>query len=319
MTGKCEYRTDLFDKSTIIRIIRHFQRLLHGIADDPHRPLATFPLLTEEERQRLVVEWNMAASAPFPDRCIHHLFEEQARRRPNAVVVMEDGRTLTYHDLNQRANQLAHYLAEKGVTIETCVGLCIERSFEMLVGILGILKAGGIYVPLDPAYPGLRQRGMLKETQTPLVVTQQAMAGDFQTYPGQVICLDADWPQIEAYPATAPNCRVRTQNGVYIIYTSGSTGRPKGVLIQHDSLVNYITSVIRNYEIGPDDRVLQFASLSFDTSAEEIFTSLISGATLVLRNDEMLSSAQTFLHTCREWGVTVLGLPTAYWHELITL
>lgn len=317
VTGKCEYNTDLFDKNTILRMICHFQRLLHGIVDEPHRPLTAFPLLTEEERRRLLVEWNTTTSTSFPHKCVHQLFEEQVQRTPNATAVMHEDRTLTYHDLNQQANALAHYLAERGVTTEICVGLCVERSLQMIVGVLGILKAGGMYVPLDPTYPAMRQQLILEDMQAPLVLTQQSLSKNFQAYPGKIVCIDTDWTQIANYPPTAPDCRTIPENGVYIIYTSGSTGRPKGVLIQHNSLVNYISGFIRSYKIAPGERLLQFASLSFDTSAEEIFSCLISGATLVLRNDNMLSSARTFLNICQQWGITVLELPTAYWHELI--
>jgi amino acid adenylation domain-containing protein len=249
------------------------------------------------------------------------LFEAQAARTPDAVAVVSGDRHLTYQELNRRANQLAHHLQKLGVGPEVLVGVCVERTLEMVVGLLGILKAGGAYVPLDPLYPQERLTFMLQDTaQTelgaaPVLLTQSHLVERLE-HDRHIVCLDTHWKDIEREPATNLATQVTPGNLAYVIYTSGSTGKPKGVTIQHQSLVGYTNTARVEYAITSDDRVLQFSSISFDASAEEIYASLASGAALVLRTDAMLGTVATFLQTCREWGITMLDLPTAYWHEL---
>jgi amino acid adenylation domain-containing protein len=196
------------------------------------------------------------------------------------------------------------------------VGICVERSLDMIVGILGILKAGGAYVPIDPTYPEERIAYIISDSQLPVLLTHKKLVASLPEHQARVIYLDTDWEEISAESKLAPISDVKPENLAYVIYTSGSTGFPKGVLIQHRSLVNYTTAAIALYKISECDRVLQFSSISFDVSAEEIYTSLTSGATLVLRTDSMLDSVSIFLQKCCEWKLTVLALPTAYWHEL---
>jgi aspartate racemase len=247
--------------------------------------------------------------------CVHQLFEAQAARTPNAIgVVSEDGQ-LSYRELNARANQLAHHLRSLGVSRETLVGISIRRSPDMIVGVLAILKAGGAYVPLDPSYPKERLASMLDDSGARLVLSQQALIEQLPTE-AAVICLDSEWETISGNRTENPVCQAKPETLAYVIYTSGSTGRPKGVLIEHRSLANYIETAAAEFALGAEDRVLQFASISFDTSAEEIFACLARGATLVLRTDSMLDSISTFLQQCRDRRITVLDLPTAYWHEL---
>jgi amino acid adenylation domain-containing protein len=186
----------------------------------------------------------------------------------------------------------------------------------MVVGLLGILKAGGAYVPLDPAYPSERLAFMLEDSAVPVLLTQQRLVDRLPQHEAQIVCLDTQWEAIAQYSSQNIAGGVNAENLAYVIYTSGSTGKPKGVIIQHRSLVNYTTAVCIEYEIEKCDRFLQFSSISFDVSAEEIYTSLIKGATLVLRTDSMLDSIGVFLQKCRDWEITVLALPTAYWHEL---
>jgi amino acid adenylation domain-containing protein/thioester reductase-like protein len=249
-------------------------------------------------------------------RCIHELVEAQVAQTPDAIaVVFEDGQ-LSYRDLNRQANQLAHHLRKLGVKPETLVGICVERSLAMVVGLLAILKAGGAYVPLDPNYPRERIALMLEDSQIAVLLTQQPHLGELPTHTAQVVCLDSDWPIIAQESSENLDPQAQLNNLAYIIYTSGSTGKPKGVMIEHRSLANFVQTASREYEIIPDDRVLQFASISFDTAAEEIFPALTQGATLVLRTQQMLRTIPAFLQTCGDWQLTVLDLPTAFWHRI---
>ncbi|MEG3973727.1 amino acid adenylation domain-containing protein [Microcoleus sp. herbarium8] len=313
-----QYNTDLFDGATIARMAGHFQTLLEGIVTNPKQKISELPLLTPNERHQLLVEWNNTWAEYPQDKCIHQLFEAQVEQSPDAVAVVFEEEQLTYRELNAKANQLAHYLRSLGVGPEVLVGICVERSFEMLVGILGILKAGGAYVPIDPNYPSERLAFMLEDSSVPMLLIQEKLEEKLPPHSARVISLDSDWEEIVAYSEENPCSGVKSNNVAYVIYTSGSTGKPKGVLIEHRSLVNYTTVASAEYGIQECDRILQFSSISFDVSAEEIYTSLISGATLVLRTDSMLDSVEGFLQKCNNWKITVLAIPTAYWHELTT-
>lgn len=291
---------------------------------EPQQIESELPHLSEEEWQRIVVEWNNTGAAYSEDQCIHQLFEAQVERSPDVVAVMYKGgdatnlSSLTYRELNRRANQLAHYLQRLGVGPETLVGLCMERSPEMIIGVLGILKAGGAYVPLDPTYPEERLTFMLSDARTPVLLTQEHASAKIAPaeHEMEVVFLDKDWHKIALESEENPVSGVMVENAAYVIYTSGSTGAPKGVVIQHQSLVNYTEVAIAAYALKPGERVLQFATLNFDASAEEIYPCLTGGATLVLRTHAMLDSMSLFLQKCEEWGITVLDLPTAFWHEL---
>lgn len=319
LVGVWEYNTDLFDEPTIARISGHFETLLEGIVANPKQSISEFSLLTEQARHQLLIEWNNTWAEYPQDKCIHQLFEAQVEQSPNAVAVVFEGEQLTYRELNAKANQLAHYLQGLGVATEVLVGIYVERSLEMVIGLLGILKAGGAYVPLDPNYPSDRLAFMLEDSSVPVLLTQQKLVEKLPPNSAHVISLDSDWEEIAAYSEENPSGGVKPNNVAYVIYTSGSTGKPKGVLIEHRSLVNYTIVASAEYGIQERDRILQFASISFDVSAEEIYTSLISGATLVLRTDTMLDSVEVFLQKCSNWEITVLAIPTAYWHELTTL
>ncbi|MEG3972253.1 amino acid adenylation domain-containing protein [Microcoleus sp. T2B6] len=318
LLGSWEYNTDLFKADTIARMAGHYQTLLEGIVANPKQKILELPLLTPTERQQLLVEWNHSWAEYPQDKCIHQLFEAQVEQSPDAVAVVFEEEQLTYRELNAKANQLAHYLRSLGVGPEVLVGICVERSFEMLVGILGILKAGGAYVPIDPNYPSERLAFMLEDSSVPVLLIQKKLEEKLPPHSARVISLDSDWEEIAAYSEENPCSGVKSNNVAYVIYTSGSTGKPKGVLIEHRSLVNYTTVARAEYGIQERDRILQFSSISFDVSAEEIYTSLISGAILVLRTDTMLDSLEGFLQKCNNWEITVLATPTAYWHELTT-
>jgi len=308
-----EYDTNLFEEATIARMMGHWQMLLKGVITEPEQRLSELPLLTKVERHQLMVEWNDTAADYPGDLCIHQLFEAQVKHTPDAVALVHENMQLTYQQLNQRANRLAHYLQRLGVKPEVSVGLCVERSPEMIVGLLAILKAGGAYVPLDPSYPKERLTFILEDIQAPILVTQKHLGESLPTQSAQVVCIDQDGISQES--EENPTSGVRAENAAYIIYTSGTTGTPKGVVIQHRSVVNYTEAARVAYAINPEDRVLQFAAISFDASAEEIYPCLVCGATLVLRTNSMIDSIPMFLQKCQEWALTVLDLPTAYWHE----
>jgi amino acid adenylation domain-containing protein len=315
LTGAIDYRLELYDAATIRRMAGHYRRLVEAIVAEPWRRLSELPLLTPDEEDLLLVRWN-DTSAPYSyDRCIHELFEEQAERTPDAIALMHEDRQLTYHELNRRANQLARYLRRHAITAEDVVGLCFERSVEMVVAILATLKAGGAYLALDPAYPSERLAFMLADAGVKLVLTREGLRESLPPHPARVLCLDEEEAIATEADGDLPP-RAGSANAAYVVYTSGSTGRPKGVLVQHDSLVNYVEGANASYGLGAGDRMLQFASFSFDVSVEEAFIALTRGATLVLRTDAMLASAGEFLGRLREWQVTALELPTAYWHQL---
>lgn len=310
-----EYNSDLFDAATIQRMLEQYQKLLYKIVANPEQHLGELSLLTDAE-QKLLVEWNQTNREYTEKDCIHLLFAAQVEQSPNAVAV-QDGQQLTYRELNERANQLAHYLQSLGVKPETLVGICIDRSLEMIVGLLGILKAGGAYVPLNPAYPQERLEYILEDTQLSILLTQQRVQQKLPGYTGQTICLDTDWVIIGQHSTANPISSVQLHNLAYIIYTSGSTGKPKGVMIEHRSLINFVMTVTHEYGINASDRILQFASICFDTSIEEIFPCLIVGATLVLRTEQMSHSSDEFWRYCQQCQLTILDLPTAYWHQLV--
>ncbi len=306
--GRIEYSTDLFDASTISRMIGHFQTLLEGIVANPLARISDLPVLTETEHHQLLVEWNNTTTEyPF-DKCIHQLFEEQVELTPDAVAVVFEGEQLTYRELNAKANQLAHYLRSLGVKPEVLVGICVERSLEMIVGLLGILKAGGAYVPIDPAYPSERIAYMLDDSQLPVLLTQKQLVASLPEHQAQVICLDSDWDGISALCELSPITSVTPENLAYVIYTSGSTGKPKGVLIAHRGLCNLAQAQIKLFDVQPGSHVLQFASISFDASISEIVMALSAGATLCLGTAESLRLGQPLARLLQKQKITHLTL-----------
>jgi surfactin family lipopeptide synthetase C len=311
-----DYDCDRFDAATIGRILGHFQTLLENIVNHQEQKISELSLLTDAQRHQLMVEWNSTEVKYPQNKCIHELFEVQVERTPDAVAVVYEQQQLTYRELNTKANQLAHHLQTLGVRPEVLVGICVERSLEMLVGLLAILKAGGAYVPLDPAYPQERLAFMLEDSQVALLLTQKSLVNSLPKHKVKVICLDSDWETIARQSPEKPLSAVTFENLAYVMYTSGSTGKPKGVMIEHKSLVNYTQTANVVYAFQPCDHILQFASISWDTSAEEMYPCLTSGATLVLRTPSMLDSVSTFLQKCQDWSLTVINVPTAYWHEL---
>ena len=312
-----EYDRHRFDDATIARMLGHIQTLLEGMIANPESLLKDLPLLTAAERHQLLVEWNNTQAESPKDSCYHHLFEAQVERTPDAVAVVYGNKQLTYRELNTRANQLAHYLQKLGVKPDVLVAISVERSIEMVVGFLGILKAGGAYVPLDPSYPHERRAYKLNDSQAPVILTQKRLVASLPDHSAQVVCLDTDWEAIAQESEENPVSETTVENLAYVIYTSGSTGKPKGVMITHRGLVNHNLAIAKQYDLEKSDRVLQFSSMSFDIIVEELFPSWLVGSTVVVRTEEMLSSTTNFLQFIEREQVTILNLPTAFWHELV--
>ena len=306
--GVFKYNTDLFDESTIERMAGHFQNLLSAIVENPQQKVSESPLLSEVERHQLLVEWNDTARE-YPSKCIHQLFEEQVERTPDAVAVVFENQQLTYQQLNQKANQLAHHLLSLRVEPEVLVGIYVERSFEMVVGFLGILKAGGAYVPLDPNYPQERLSYMLADSGVEVLLAQKSLLESLPSHTAQVVCLDSDWGVIEQHSQENLDVGVCSDNLAYVIYTSGSTGVPKGVGIEHFSLCNLIQAQKNLFYLEPNSRVLQFASISFDASVSEIFIALTSGAMLILAIASELIPGSDLKQILQERCVTHVTLP----------
>ncbi|WPB76076.1 amino acid adenylation domain-containing protein [Archangium violaceum] len=276
-----EYNTDLFDHGTATRILQQMRTLLEGIVARPEQQLRHLPLLTEADRRQLLVDWN-ATRVDYPrDASIPALFEAQAERTPDAIAIEYQGQTLTYRELNKRANQLAHHLRAFGVGPESRVGLCLERSLELVVGILGILKTGGAYVPLDPSYPADRLSFMLQDTGVMVIVTQEKLADELPAQGALFVCLDADWDQVEVQPEDNVASGITAENVAYVMYTSGSTGRPKGVCVPHRAVVRLVKGSTF-IDMGPQEVFLQLAPISFDASTLELWGSLLHGAKLVV-------------------------------------
>lgn len=286
LIGFLEYNSDIFNAETITRMLMHFQTLLESIVAKPQQRIAELQLLTEPEQHQLLVEWNNTKAEYPQDKCIHHLFEEQVVRSPDAIAVVFKDQQITYRELNSRANQLAHYLQKLGVKPETLVGLCTQRSLEMLVGLLGILKAGGAYVPLDPAYPQERSQFMLADSQVSVLLTQQQLIPQLPQHNGTVVCLDADWEKISHESKNNCVSTVQSDNLVYVIYTSGSTGRPKGTLIIHQGLVNYLNWCTKTYAVAEGFGAPVNSSIGFDATITSIFSPLLVGQKVLLLPEE---------------------------------
>lgn len=315
LQGDFEYNTTLFDQATMARLIEHFQVLLEGMVRWPDLPVSSLPLLTENERALLLTDWNASTVVDPPSQCLHEIFEAQTKRAPDVIALVDGEECLTYQALNERASYLAWRLRNLGIGPEIRVGVCLERSLALITALLGVLKAGGTSVPLDPTYPRERLLFILEDAQCAMVIGAYRLQPALAAANVPVLWLDelpVDQRQADLHASS-----VFPQNAAYIIYTSGSTGRPKGVIVQHQSVVSFVEAARHLYALTTNDRLLQFASISFDISVEEIYVSLASGATLVLRDELMLSSIPLFLEMCQQWGITVLDLPTAYWHELM--
>ncbi len=317
LQGEWEYNSDLFDGATIERMSRYFQNLLEGIVANPQERIAQLPLLTEAELQQLLFDWNDTQTDYPQDKCIHQLFEEQVERTPNAVALVYQDQQLTYRELNNRANQLAHYLQKQGVGPEVLVGICVERSLEMVVGLLGILKAGGAYVPLDPANPQERLAYILGDAQVPVLLTQSSLTTELPEHQIPVVCLDRDWQMLSSESQKNPVRGVKPENLAYIIYTSGSTGKPKGVLINHNNVARLLTATSSWFNFNENDVWTLFHSYAFDFSVWELWGALSYGGTIVVVPYNISRSPEEFYDLLSREKVTVLNQTPSAFRQII--
>ncbi|MFN6395714.1 MAG: amino acid adenylation domain-containing protein [Aphanizomenon sp.] len=328
LIGAWEYSSDLFTQEAISRITENFQTLLNGIVNNPETPINQLPIISAFEQQQILEKWNNTQQDYPESFCIHELLTQQVIKTPDAIAVKFGNQQLTYTQLNQKANQLANYLQNCGVTSEVLVGLYLERSLDILIAILAILKAGGAYLPLDPKYPQTRLTDILNDSQVSIILTQEKLLTSLSSplprgetpltpYQGKIILLDTDSTIISQQNIETPISAIKPDNLAYVIYTSGSTGKPKGVMITHQNIVNHATSIIDKYQINSHDRILQFTTFIFDVAAEEIFPAWLSGATLIICPQEMVTNLIEFSQFLAQESLTVVNLPTPYWQEWV--
>ncbi len=317
LTFLCEYNTDLFNRDRIERMLGHLEILLEGVVADPDRRLSELPLLTTEERRELV-ERNDTRVARPENTPLHTLFEAQVERTSGAVALEYGGNQLSYVELDRRANQLAHHLQSLGVGPEVLVGLCMERSLEMVVGLLGILKAGGAYVPLDPSFPQARLAYMIADSGMRVLVTHRQLDQSLPVRPASILHLDADWETITRQDTTNSKLpETRPENLAYVLYTSGSTGKPKGVAIPHAAVVNFLRSMQRKPGFSSEDRLLAVTTLSFDIAGLEIYLPLVSGGTTVIASREDSHEPTRLIERIEQSQCTVMQATPATWRALI--
>jgi amino acid adenylation domain-containing protein len=307
LVGELRYVHDLYEAETVVRMVDHWRVVLEQMVAEPEQRIGDVSLLKGAEREQVLVEWNRT-EAEYPQRCVHELFEEQAEKRPEAVAVEYEDQSWSYRELNERANQLARHLREMGVGPEMLVGLCVERSLEMVVGILGILKAGGAYVPLDPEYPVERLAFMLEDSGIAVLLSQSHLLNGLPVGWTQILCLDSQWEQIAEQNTGNLEISLEAGNAAYVVYTSGSSGWPKGVLNTHGGLSN-LAAQQRLFGLSPESGVLQFASLSFDAATWEWTMALTSGARLVLVKRERLLDPEELVRVMEEREIEVVALP----------
>jgi amino acid adenylation domain-containing protein len=319
LIGEWEYNSDLFDATTIERMAEHLQTLLEGIVANPEQRISELPLLTQTERQQLLFEWNNTTTEYPQDKCIHQLFEEQVERSPDAVAVVFEEEQLTYRELNTRANQLAHYLRSLGVGPEVLVGICVERSFNMIIGLLGVLKADGAYVPIDPAYPTERIAYILSDSRLPILLTQQKLVAFLPEHQARIVYLDSDWEEIATKHELPPISDVTPENLAYVIYTSGSTGKPKGVMVAHQGLLNLVFWHQQTFKITSLDKATQLAGTGFDAAVWELWPYLTAGASIYLVKPELLTSPINLRDWLISQKITMSFVPTPVAQELLSL
>lgn len=316
LSGWFEYNTDLFDTDTIDCLAEHWLTLLTAIAAHPGERISRLPLVTPAEEQKLLVDWNRTNADYARGRCLHQLIEEQVSRTPDAIAVQARGQTLTFGELNRRANQLAHYLVKQGVTPNALVGILLERTVELLVGLLGILKAGAAYVPLDPMYPKDRIAFMLEDAQAPVLITQRSLVDQVECT-AQRVLVDDEHEKISELPEYNPGIILDAESRVYVIFTSGSTGKPKGVQIPHRALINFLQSMERTPGLTSQDILMAVTTVSFDIHALELWLPLRIGARIELVPREAVTDGQALLNLLQKSKSTVLQATPATWRLLL--
>jgi amino acid adenylation domain-containing protein len=311
------YSTDLFESSTIARVIRHYFTLLDCALDHPEKRISQLHILTPKERHQILVEWN-ATEAEYPRQyCVHQLFEQQVERTPEAVACQFESEQITYLSLNQRANQIAHALQRRGIGPGQHVGILVERSLDMIVGLLGIQKSGAAYVPLDPGYPADRLRFMLEDAAVTLLLSQQSLRASMPAHNAEVVCLDSNWAEIAHESNLNPQTNVQPEDLMYVIFTSGSTGRPKGVQVPHRAVVNLLTFMAHELHMGPHDVFPALASLAFDMCIPELYLSLITGGRVVLGGRHLASNGEELAALLRQTGATIIHATPTTWMLLL--
>ncbi len=306
LQGGIEYATDLFDESTISRMGRQWLSLLEKAVDRPENIVADLPLLSRQERREILFDWNRTEEQYPTEKTLLGLIEEQVNKTPEAIAVVFEKQQISYADLNSRANQLAHFLRKKGVAREHLVGVCMERSVEMVIALLGILKSGGAYVPIDPGYPHDRLIYMLEDADAELLLTQESLTSLLPESDSEVVCLDRDWIQIVAEPSCNPVNFLTGEDLAYVIYTSGSTGRPKGAMNRHDGIRNRLQWMQKMYRLDGADRVLQKTPFSFDVSVWEFFWPLMTGACLVIARPDGHRDPSYLAKLIQQQGITTI-------------
>jgi amino acid adenylation domain-containing protein len=315
-SGWFVYSRDLFEQATIEGMVRQYVALLEGMLALPERPVSLVPMMSDREREQILVEWN-ATRVDYPrDRCIHELFEEQAKRTPQAIAVMFGEEELSYGELDERSGQLARYLRRLGVAAGARSAICIEPSVEMVVGLLGILKAGAAYVPIDPNYPQERISFMLADTQAAVLLTRKGLASQFSGSGIRIVCLDGDWETSQATGTGETRESSTAGDTAYVIFTSGSTGKPKGVCVPHRA-VNRLVVNCDYVQLDADDVVAQVSNCCFDAATFEIWGALLNGSRLVGIEQERLLSPKSFSVELARHGVTTLFVTTALFNELV--
>jgi amino acid adenylation domain-containing protein len=312
------YDADVFNENDVVRMAGQFATFLKGIVTDPdRRPIAEIPLLTAEERRRLLVEFNNTETDYPHDRCLHQLFEAQVERTPEVIALVAGDTQVTYRELNARADQLAHYLAKLGVGPETPVAICVERSVETVVGLLGILKAGGAYVPLHPDYPQERFGLILTDTEAPLLLTQKRLVPRLPEHRAKIICLDVDWKTIAREQRQPPSGKATPDNVAYVVYTSGSTGKPNGVMIEHRSLVNYLCWVNKSLLTDELEIVPAVSRLNFDASLKQLFAPLIRGGQVWVLSDDVVTQPVALLRAISTRPTVGLNCVPSLWLAIL--
>ena len=315
LAAAIEYCKALFDGVRVRRMLWHLRMLLEGMAEDADRKIGQIEILSESEKAQILSEWNDTQVAYPGEKRVHELFEQQVELTPDAVAAICGGEQLTYQELDRRADQLAQYLMEKGVDAEQVVGICLDRSLEMLVGLLGILKSGGAFLPLEPQSPLQRLVELLEDCSVKVLLTELKLSEKFRPWREEKVELDMMWEAIAAGRGERRRREVRGENLAYVIYTSGSSGRAKGAMITHRGLSDYSQDVSRRLGLGGGDRFYQFASLGFDVMVEEIFPGWVSGAAIVLGGGENLESVEEMEQRVEREQVSMIEVPTAYWEQ----
>ncbi len=315
LNGMMEYSTDLFNAGTIRRMLNHYRQLLTAMVEQPEQRLSALSMLTADEREQLRA-WNATEAAYPQELCLHMLFEQQVAQSPDRVALVFADQQCTYSELNERANQLAHLLQSQGIGPDTPVGICLDRSCDLVIGVLGILKAGGAYVPLNPDYPKERLAFIIQDTHTPLLLTQRRLVERLPEARPPLFVLDNEWAAIEAHQNDNPDISLSAHNLAYVIYTSGSTGTPKGIAMPHAPLANLFNWQYRIAPLPSGARTLQFASLSFDVSAQELFCTLCFGQTLILLSEEQRLDPVKLIALLRQEAVERLFIPVVMLQQL---